>query len=136
MRSLSLLVIASALGSCAADGPIPVRQVASPRTMEWLLGGKVAGPPVRCLADYQRRDMTVLDSETIAFRDGGRRTYVMKLSPGCGQLASGGGALVTRSFGTSDLCTGDIARVLDTSSRMIAGSCSIGPITPYERPRT
>lgn len=136
MRSIFLLAAAATLGSCAVNnGPVPVRQVAGPDTLSWLLGGKTAGPPIRCLSSSHRNDMTVVDSQTVAYREGGYRTYMVHLSPGCGGIASGG-ALVTRSYGTSDLCTGDIARVYQTSPGVFAGSCSIESIVPYSRPRS
>lgn len=134
MRSASILLIAAALGSCTTYAPEPVRPAASQQTIAWLLGGKVAQPTQNCVHGYSSMDMTVLDTQTIAFRDGGYRTYVAHLSPGCGQLASGG-VLVTKSYGSSELCTGDIAQVMEGAGRMMIGSCSIGPITPYVRPR-
>lgn len=134
MKSLALPFIAAVLGSCAMGSqPLPVRPVAGPETMAYLLGGKVAGAPVRCLPSYQRNDMTVVDSQTVAYRYGGSQTYLVHLSGGCGDIASGA-ALVTRSFGTDRMCTGDIARTMNGSSRMIGGSCSVQSIVPYTRP--
>lgn len=133
MQHLALLAAAAMLSSCAVNNqPVPVRPVAGAQTVAWLLGGKTAGPPIRCLPSYTARDMTVLDSQTVAYRDGSARTYVMHLSPGCGEIASGA-ALVTRSYGTSDLCTGDIAHAMEGTNWMIAGSCSIEAIVPFTR---
>ncbi|MEO7276951.1 MAG: hypothetical protein ABIW33_02880 [Sphingomicrobium sp.] len=136
MRGVLLTTLAAtALGSCAMDGrPVPVQPVAGAQTIAFLLAGKVATAPIRCLSTYQRNDMVVLDSQTVAYRDGGSRTFVMHLSPGCGEIAHGG-ALITRSFGTSDLCTGDIAQAAVGPQPFIGGSCSIGEIVPYVKPR-
>ena len=134
MRSLALPVIAAAVGSCAVNNqPMPVTPAAGPQTMAYLLGGKVAGAAVRCLPSYRTSDMTVVDSQTVAYRYGGNQTYLVHLSGGCGDIAYGA-ALVTRTFGTDQMCAGDIARTLSGSSRMIGGSCSVQSIVPYTRP--
>ena len=135
MRSLPLVLAAATLGSCAMNvQPMAPRPVAGQSTLAYLLGGKVAGPPIRCLPSYRSNDMTIIDSQTVAYRDGGSRTYVVHLSPGCGDIAYGA-ALVTKSFGGDQSCTGDIARTLSGGSRMIGGSYSIESIVPYTRPR-
>lgn len=135
MRSVFVMIAAAALGSCTMDGrPVPVQPVAGTRTIASLLEGKVATAPTRCLSTYQRNDMVVLDSQTVAYRDGSSRTFVMHLSPGCGEIANGG-ALITKSWGTSEICTGDIAQAATGSQSFIAGSCSIGEIVPYVKPK-
>ena len=135
MRALVLSVAPVLLGSCAMNGqPMAPQPVAGPSTVAYLLGGKVAGPPVRCLPSHQRNDMTVVDSQTVAYRFGGNQTYLVHLSGGCDDIAYGA-ALVTRTWGTDQMCTGDIARTFSGSSRMIGGSCSVQSIVPYTRPR-
>lgn len=134
MRSLSLLLSAAVLGSCTMSGPEPVQPAASARTVAWLLGGKVAQAPQNCVSNYNANDMTVLDSQTLAFRESGYRTSVVHLSPGCAGLATGG-ILVTKSSIGGSLCSGDIAQVMENGARMIIGSCTIGEIVPYVTPR-
>jgi hypothetical protein len=99
-----------------------------------LLAGKVAQRPISCLPHYQSSDMRVIDDDTIAFRDGSRRTFVAHMNGGCSNLGSNSYALVTHQFGTADLCSGEIARVVDTLNGMTVGSCSFGEFTPYTRP--
>jgi hypothetical protein len=99
-----------------------------------LLVGKVAQRPVSCLPHYQSGDMRVIDDDTIAFRDGARRTFVAHMNGGCSNLGNGSTALVTHQFGTADLCRGDIARVVDTLNGFTVGSCSFGDFVPYVRP--
>lgn len=135
MRALVLPVAAALLGSCAMNAqPMAPRPVAGASTIAYLLSGKAAGPPVRCLPSYQRNDMTIVDSQTVAYRFGGNQTYLVHLTQGCEDIASGA-ALVTRTFGTDQMCTGDIARTLSGSSRIIGGSCAVESIVPYSRPR-
>ena len=135
MRSLPMILSAATLGSCAMNAqPMAPRPVAGQSTIAYLLGGKVAGPPIKCLPSYRSSDMTIVDSQTVAYRYGGNQTYLVHLSAGCDDIASGA-ALVTRTFGTDQTCTGDIARTLSGGSRIIGGSCSVLSIVPYTSPR-
>ena len=135
MRCLPLLFAAVSLGSCALNGqPVAPRPVAGASTLAYLLGGKIAGPPIKCLPSYQSENMTVVDSQTVAYRYGGNTTYLVHLSPGCDDIASGA-ALVTKTWGTQQTCTGDVARTLSGGSRIIGGSCSVLSIVPYTSPR-
>jgi hypothetical protein len=43
----------------------------------------------------------------------------------------GGRALVTKNFGPQ-LCRGDLATVVDNSSGMSVGACSLGDFIPYK----
>ena len=54
---------------------------------------------------------------------------------GCNGIGGGNYALVTRQYGTADLCSGDIAQVVDTVNGISVGSCVCGEFTPYVRPR-
>lgn len=134
MRSIPLLCLAALLGSCSMAPQPLVRSPSGQRSLDMLLTGKVAGPPVSCLPSYNANDMSIIDGRTVAFRVGTGTVYMMQLSDGCGLLGSGNYALMTRQFGSSGLCSGDIAQVIDTMNRQTVGSCSIGPITPYTRP--
>jgi hypothetical protein len=78
--------------------------------------------------------MRTIDENTILFRNGST-TYVAHMRGGCNGLGSGSYALVTRQFGTADLCSGDIAQVVDTVNGTSVGSCVWGEFTPYVRPR-
>jgi hypothetical protein len=134
MRVLTLALAATALASCTT-APEPVTRRADKQAeFAQLLAGKVAQRPLTCLPHYKSSDMRVIDDNTIAFRDGSRRTYVAHMNGGCSNLGSGSYALVTQQFGSPDLCRGDIARVVDTLSGMTVGSCSFGDFTPYVAP--
>ena len=132
MRVISLLLAGGLLASCTT-GPQQAASRSPDKQAELaqLLVGKVAQKPQSCLPHYQSGDMRVIDEDTIAFRDGARRTYVAHMNGGCSNLGSGGSALVTHQFGTADLCRGDIARVVDTLNGITVGSCSFGDFTPY-----
>ncbi len=130
MRLLILAATAIGLGACstAMDQP-EQRSVKAQATYDRMLAGKTAGPAAKCLPLQRSNDMTVIDDDTILYQDG-RTTYVNQPLGSCNLLGSGGFALVTRVFG-SQLCRGDIATVVDTSSGATVGSCALGDFIPY-----
>src|SRR5215208_1012877 len=135
MRGIALLMAGAVLASCttAPPGP-PVRTAERQRQYQQLLVGKVPQAPVSCLPHYRSGDMRVIDDDTIAFRDGTRRTYVAHMQGGCTNLGAGHYTLVTKQFGSSQLCRGDIARVVDLLNGITVGSCVFGDFTPYVTP--
>ena len=134
MRGIALLLIGATLASCAV-APQPGRSARAENRFQQLLAGKVAGPAVSCLPSYRATDMVVIDDQTIAFRDGSRRVWVANLSHSCSNLGSGHYALVTKTFGGTGLCRGDIGQVADLTNGFTVGSCVFGDFTPYEKPR-
>lgn len=134
MRGIALLLIATTLASCAA-APQPTRSAKAETRFQKLLAGKVAGPAVSCLPTYRANDMIVIDDQTVAFREGSRRVWVTNLSHSCSNLGSGHYALVTKRYGGSGLCRGDIGQVADLTSGITVGSCVFGDFTPYEATR-
>ena len=137
MRVIPALIAGGLLASCTTAPPqAPMRTAERQQQLQQLLNGKVAQTPVSCLPHYRSGDMRVIDDQTIAFRDGASRTYVATMpAGGCNGLGSGRYALVTRQFGSADLCRGGIARVVGTLSGFTVGSCVFGEFEPYGRPR-
>ncbi len=135
MRGIPILLIGAALGSCTTAPQPFTRTPGAQQTLDSMITGKVAAPPINCLPSFQANDMSTIDARTLAFRSGSSTTYIMHLSDGCGELGTPGRALLTRQFGNSGLCRGDIAQVVDTTLRMPVGSCVIGDIVPYTRPK-
>jgi len=135
MRGISLLLIGAALGSCTMAPEPVMRSASGQRAYEALLTGKVAGPPVSCLPNYNANDMSVIDGRNVAFRVGTGTAYMVHLTEGCSLLGSGNYAMLTRQFGGTGLCRGEIVQVVDTLNRQTVGSCTIAEIIPYTRPR-
>lgn len=129
-----LLLSGAALASCTTAPPAPTRDARAQAQYEQLVRGKVAQAPISCVPNYNTNDMVVIDGRTIAFRVGSRTSYVAHLSPGCELIGGGNYALVSRQFGGGGTCRGDIQQVLDVSSRMNVGSCTIAEIIPYATP--
>lgn len=130
MRGIALLLIGATLASCAA-APQPGRSARAESRFQELLAGKVAGPAVSCLPSYRDSDMVVIDDQTVAFRDSSRRVWVSRLQNSCSNLGSGHYALVTKRFGGTGLCRGDIGQVADLTNGITVGSCVFGDFTPY-----
>ncbi len=136
MRNLILLLVASsAVGSCMM-APQDNPQMISPREqaeLAQLTAGKVAGPPVSCLSRFESNDMITVNDRTVAFRVNRGKVYLNGMEGGCPNLRSPY-TLVTRQF-TSQLCRGEIAQIVDTSSGASVGSCVFGDFIPYTMPR-
>lgn len=135
MRSIALLLIGAAIVGCATTAAQqPIRSAKDQQRYDQLLAGKVAGPPVSCLPTYHQDDMVVIDEQTVAFRQGSNRVYVNHMQGGCSNLG-GSYALVTKQFGSAQLCRGDIGQVVDLTNHFTVGSCVFGDFVPYTRPR-
>lgn len=134
MRLISVLMAGVVLASCTTAPPqAPMRTAEKQREFQVLLAGKVAERPISCLPHYRSNDMQIIDDSTIAFK-AGRRVYVAHMQGGCTNLSYGGYALVTRQYGSADLCRGDIAQVVDTLNGITVGSCVFGDFQPFVRP--
>ena len=133
MRGISLLLIGAMLASCTAAAEQPIRSARGQQAYQTLIAGKAARPEISCMPSYNASDMTVIDGRTLAFRRGTGTVYLVHLTPGC-EMVSGPGpyALLSKEVGSSGVCRGDIQQVIDTMSRINAGT--IGAIVPYVRP--
>ena len=131
MRLLLLAALAAVgLSACETATEPRERTAQQQQSYDRLLAGKTAGKPERCLPTYRSEDMTVVDDNTILFRDG-RTVYVNNPPGGCNLLGRGTYALVTTSVGGFGLCRGDIGTVVDTTSGITVGSCALGDFIPY-----
>lgn len=132
-RILPLLAIAG-LGACAPVQPV-ARTAKAEAHLQQVLSGRIPGPPISCLSDFRSGNMVIIDDNTVLFRDG-RTVYRNDFrGGGCSRLGSGFYALLTRRYGGSGLCRGDIAEVKDMSSGATVGSCAMGDFIPYSKPR-
>ena len=98
----------------------------------------ILGPLLACAlaAAPTALPMVVIDENTVAFRSGPSRVYVAHMNGPCSNLGGAGNyALLTLNTGGTGLCRGEIARVVDTQSRITVGSCSFGDFVPYAKPR-
>lgn len=131
MRLVAALFVAAAASACASSAVNEPRTAKAELKLQKALQGKVAGAPVKCLRSTRTGDMTIVDDNSILFRDGRNRVYRNDPLGGCSPMGRGGYALVTHPV-TGEMCRGDIVQVVDLSSRMLAGSCSLGDFIPYQ----
>ena len=123
------------IASCSTATFQETRSPKAERQLASALAGRTAGGPVRCLPSYRTTQMEVIDDWTILYKDG-RTTYVQNPRGGCRGLGIGGYTMVTRQYGTNELCDGDISQLVDLRTGMNGGSCVFGPFLPYTKPRT
>lgn len=129
MRTFMLASVLIGMCACATASEPVQRSEKAQREYDRLLAGKTPGKAESCLPTYRSNDMTIIDDSTILFRDG-RTVYVNKPLGDCMNLDRSGSALVTRNVGPQ-LCRGDLATVVDNSSGMTLGACSLGEFVPY-----
>ena len=134
MRIFMLATGVIGLCACATASEPVQRSAKAQATYDRMLAGKAPGKAEKCLPTYRSNDMTIIDDNTILFRDG-RTVYVNHPLGGCNNLHQSGRALVTKNFGPQ-LCRGDLATVVDNSSGMSVGACSLGDFVPYRPART
>jgi hypothetical protein len=136
MRTFSLLfagvaILSTAVPAAAATRtarPTPEQRLAK------LLAGRVAGEPVHCISLRDIRSSEIIDGTAIVYRTGGNRLYVNRPRGGAQQLDYDD-VLVTRTS-TSQLCSIDIVRLVDRTSRFETGFVSLDDFVPYARPAT
>lgn len=121
------------LAGCSTAPVEPTRSARAQQELADALAGRVAGKPMSCLPNYRANDMQIIDDWTILFRDG-RTIYVQNPRGGCPGIGSRRNVLVTRLWGTNQLCSGDISHLVDPSSGIGGGACVFSEFVPYTRP--
>lgn len=124
---------AATLAACSTAPAEPMRSARAQQELAEALAGRVAGRPVSCLPNYRANDMRIIDDWTILFRDG-RTIYLQNPRGGCPGIGSRRNILVTRLFGTNQLCSGDISHLVDPVSGIGGGACVFSEFVPYTRP--
>jgi len=134
LRTKLIIGLASAaiLTSCTTAPAEVTRSPKAQRELAEALAGRVPGKPVTCLPSYRSDHMQIIDDWTILFRDG-RTIYVQNPRGGCPGIGSRRNVLVTRLFGTNQLCSGDISHLVDPVSGIGGGACVFSEFVPYTR---
>ena len=137
MRKLiGTALLAATIAGCATNNPrYGERSPEAQQLLASYLDGKAAGPAQTCLPSYRANDQIVVDENTILYRDGSSRVWRTEMNGPCNGLGRPSTAIVTRSFGSTGLCRGEIAKIVDTSTGMTVGSCSFGDFVLYTGPR-
>ena len=131
--SLIVTVAAMLAGSCTTSTAEQTRTPKSEKRLAEAIAGRVAGAPMSCMPNYRSAtQMEIIDDNTLVFHDG-NTVYVQNPPGGCRGLGIGGYTLVTREFGASQICQGDINNLVDLHNGQIGGSCVFGPFIPYRK---
>lgn len=130
MRHPVMTALAAAALLVAGAAP-----AAAPRTpearMARALEGRTAGAPVDCIFLRDITSSQIIDHTAILYTVG-RTIYVNRPDSGANFLDSND-ILVTDTH-SPQLCSIDMVRLLDSSSRMPSGSLGLGKFVPYTRP--
>ena len=98
-----------------------------------LLKDAQPGKPVSCISQFPQLDSTAIDGVGVLYRRG-REMWLNRFS-GVACRISFSDAIVT-STPSTQLCRGDIARIVDLVSRIPRDSCAFGDFVPYTRAST
>lgn len=122
---LSLVAACSQVDST----PVPLTEKQSAVLMKEL-DGKVAGKPVNCISDFNAHNTIRVSDNILLYRVSGRLVYKNNLRSSCRGLSSDNDIIVSEQFG-GQKCRGDIIRLVDRTSGMPGGFCSLGEFVPY-----
>ena len=128
MRKIALVF---AIAAALLSGPaLQARSRLSPQQqLDKLLEGRVAGPPVHCISQYDTREMQVLDKTAIVY---GWGNTIWVNTPRNAENLDSDDIMVTRLFG-SQFCSLDIVNTVDRSGGFTNGFISLGDFVPYRR---
>ena len=124
LKSLLIAAVTLATPAVAAHRDNPEIQ------LQKALAGRVAGKPTNCITLSGVNSTQIIDGKAIIYRDGSR-LYVNVPRSGADTLRDDD-ILVTRTFG-SQLCSIDMVRLIDRSSRFPRGFVSLGQFVPYTK---
>ena len=126
MRKILSSLIAGAMLAGTASAA-----VAPEVRLDKLLAGRVAGQPVDCINSRDIRSTQIIDRTAIVYQVGSK-LYVNRPRAGASSLDRDD-ILVTRQFGTSQLCRIDTVRLVDRAAMFPTGFVALGDFVPYTR---
>lgn len=96
------------------------------------LDGRVAGKPVDCIQLQQIQSTEIFDRTAILYKVG--RTWYLNRPTSGATFLDRGDILVTDTR-SPNLCSIDIVRLIDQSTRFPSGSLGLGKFVPYTKPK-
>lgn len=128
-RIIPVLALVNVLAACAPAQPYEMSQ-RDKASLQEALADRTAGEPERCLPLDSTRNTQVIDEKHILFKQG-RTTWLNQPEIRCPLLDNVGTIMVLEPRGGSYICSGDVAKIMDTSTGGIIGMCALGDFTPY-----
>ena len=139
MHMFKLVALAIPLTLLAACGQVDStpKPLTEKQSAGWMkeLTGKVAGQPVNCISDFNGANTIRVSDNILLYRVSGRLVYKNNLRSACSGLARDDDIIVSEQFG-SQKCRGDIIRLVDRTTGMTGGVCSLGEFVPYRSKKT
>jgi hypothetical protein len=131
MMMIRIILPLALLTGCAtttqtAQGPDPKLTAA--------LEGRVAGKPQNCIELDQATGNEVF-RDAILYR-ASRSKYFLAEAPGCGSSRGNNDYILVQNVFGSQLCRGDIIRLVERAGGFAGGSCAIRGFTPYTKPKS
>lgn len=130
MHFIKALSAVTVLMTCCAATASPSANARGETELAKLLAGRVAGQPVSCIQQRAIQSAEVIDGTAIVYRDG-NRLYVNRPRNGAASLERDD-ILLTDTH-SSELCSIDVVRLIDRSSRFERGFVGLGQFVPYVR---
>lgn len=130
IASCSILLAASTGAPARSDTPAPEAAA----KLAKALAGRTPGAPVGCINNFRDTDMTIIDDQTILFKEAGT-VYLQRPQSRCDGLDRSHYTLVTRLHGSNRLCSGQIGDIVDPVSGAFTGSCVFSEFIPYRKTR-
>lgn len=122
-------IILGLLAGIAATPLLASDKPADPEArLSKMLEGATPGKPTTCMPNSTMFDSSNVEGVGIVYRRG-RTFYVNRFEGGCPALGYHS-IIVTRTPDTQ-LCRGEIARIIDNTSGTLQGSCTFGDFVPY-----
>jgi hypothetical protein len=122
----------SVLGACALALGLAAPAFADPEGADDRLAGyHQTGQTQQCVSLSRVRSMTPIDDQRLLVEMRGGVTYLNTVGARCSNMDRSYTYLEYRTSG-SQLCRGEILTVVDQSSRMMAGSCTLGAFERLE----
>lgn len=97
-----------------------------------MIEGRTAGEPVDCLQQRDIRSSRIINGTAIVYEGQNGTLYVNTPASGASSLRDGL-TLVTDTR-SDRLCSIDVVRLVDPTSRMFSGTVGLGKFVPYPRP--
>jgi len=120
---MRLVMIAAliATAGCATSASAPVNESAAARLASLERTGEID----TCLGLTRISELVAVDERTLLVRAGVNNWYVSELPGRCSGIVNRGNR-IEYSTSLTQLCRGDILRIVDNSGGFLAGSCSMG----------
>ncbi|MGZ8346847.1 MAG: hypothetical protein ACXWUP_07025 [Allosphingosinicella sp.] len=127
---MGLFLAALAAGWTTGEEP-PQMSAKAQAELDAALSGRTAREPLTCVSQRDLLGNRTVGGGAILFQGRGPLVYLNSPRGGCPRLDSG---RTLRTITTSTrLCRGDIVTVIDNTSGINYGSCSLDDFVPYRR---